>query len=295
PISTSYRGHQVYELPPNSQGFTLLQILNLIEPFDLQALGHGSADYYHLLVEATKLAFADRDRWLGDPAFVEIPVTELISKAYCDRRRARLSLTQAQAYQPGSIGGDTVYSAVVDSYGNAVSMIQSLYFDFGSAVVPPGSGFVLQNRAHCFRLDSTHPNGLAPGKRSFHTLMPGLVTDSDNRLQLVFGTMGGEGQPQTQVALLTRTLDFGFDPQSAIDLPRWLWGRTWGEASTHLNLEGRIDRAVGQALQARGHDVKFSPGWAEQMGHAHMIVVDVQTGTLRGGSDPRSDGAALGL
>jgi gamma-glutamyltranspeptidase/glutathione hydrolase len=294
PISTTYRGYRVYEMPPNCQGFTVLQMLNLLEPFDLQQIGHDTADYYHLLVEATKLAFADRDRWLSDPEFVEIPVAELVSKDYCDRRRARINMSLAQTFQAGIVGGDTTYSAFVDAEGNCVSLIQSLYFDFGSAVVPPRLGFPLQNRGSFFSLDPRHINTLEPGKRTFHTLMPGLVLNEDGFPYLVFGTMGGEGQPQTQMAMLTRVLDFGFDPQTAIDLPRWLWGRTWGEDTTGLTLEGRISESVRAELKERGHEVKRAPNWTEKMGHAHMIQIN-EAGALRGGSDPRSDGAALGL
>lgn len=295
PISTAYRGYRVYELPPNCQGFTVLQMLNLLEPFDLQQIGHGTADYYHLLIEATKLSFADRDRWLSDPEFVEIPMDELISKQYCDRRRARINLSLAQTYQAGIVGGDTTYSAFVDAEGNCASLIQSLYFDFGSAVVPPKLGFPLQNRGSFFSLEPGHINTLKPGKRTFHTLMPGLVLNDDGSPYLVFGTMGGEGQPQTQMAMLTRILDFGFDPQTAIDLPRWLWGRTWGEEVTGLTMEGRIAAGVRAELENRGHQVKLVPDWTEKMGHAHMIQIDSKSGLLRGGSDPRSDGAALGL
>jgi gamma-glutamyltranspeptidase/glutathione hydrolase len=295
PIFTAYRGYRIYEMPPNSQGFTLLQILNLLEPFDLQQIGHDTADYYHLLVEATKLSFADRDRWLSDPEFVEIPIEALVSKEYCDRRRARINMSQAQTYQAGIVGGDTTYSAFIDARGNAVSLIQSLYFDFGSAVVPPKLGFPLQNRGSFFSLDPDHINTLEPGKRTFHTLMPGLVLNGDGSLYCVYGTMGGEGQPQTQIAILTRVLDFGFDPQTAIDLPRWLWGRTWGEDTTGLTLEGRISESVRAELQKRGHEVKPAPDWTEKMGHAHMIQIDPKSSLLRGGSDPRSDGTALGL
>ena len=295
PISTTYRGYRVYELPPNCQGFTVLQMLNLLEPFDLQHIDHDTANYYHLLVEATKLSFADRDRWLTDPEFVEIPIDELVSKDYCHLRRARITMSLAQTYQAGIGGGDTTYSACVDDQGNAVSLIQSLYFDFGSAVVPPRLGFPLQNRGSFFSLDPRHINTLEPGKRTFHTLMPGLVMGRDNSPNLVFGTMGGEGQPQTQMALLTRVLDFGFDPQTAIDLPRWLWGRTWGEDTTGLTLEGRISESVRAELRQRGHEVKLAPDWTEKMGHAHMIQINPVTNVLSGGSDPRSDGAALGL
>ena len=295
PITTQYRGYTVCELPPNTQGLAVLQILNLIEPFDLQQIGHDTPDYYHLIVEATKLAFADRDRWLTDPTFVDIPIAELISKAYSDRRRARISMTQAQTYKPGSIGGDTTYSACVDNEGNAVSLIQSLYFDYGSGIVPKGLGFVLQNRGAFFSLDPDHINCLEPGKRTFHTLIPGLVLNRQGAPYLIFGTMGGEGQPQTQLALLTRVLDFGFDPQTAIDWPRWLWGRTWGDSTSGLTLEGRIGDVVRTELRQRGHTVHIAPNWSEQMGHAHMIRMDPETQLLAGGCDPRSDGSALGF
>ncbi|MFE4105919.1 gamma-glutamyltransferase [Almyronema epifaneia] len=294
PISTTYRGYRVYEMPPNTQGFTVLQILNLIEAFDLKQLGLNSADYYHLLVEATKLAFADRDRWLCDPDFADIPVTMLISKAYSDRRRGRISFTQANRYLPGTLGGDTTYSAVVDPFGNAVSLIQSLYFDFGSGVVPGETGVILQNRGAFFGLETDHLNCIQPGKRPFHTLIPAMVTQPDGRPKIVLGTMGGEGQPQTQVALLTRMLDFDLDPQTAIDLPRWLWGRTWGEFSAQLRLEPPIAAEVVAQLRQRQHPVSLASAWSEQMGHAHAIVIDSTTHRLQAGCDPRSDGQALG-
>ncbi|NJN02707.1 MAG: gamma-glutamyltransferase [Leptolyngbyaceae cyanobacterium SL_1_1] len=294
PISTSYRGYRVYEMPPNTQGLAVLQMLNLIEPFDLLQMGLNSADYYHLLVEVTKLAFAERDRWLSDPDFVKIPVERLISKAYSDRHRHQISLTQANAYLPNALGGDTTYTAVVDPFGNAVSLIQSLYFDFGSGVVPGNTGVILQNRGSFFSLQNSHVNCLEPGKRTFHTLIPAMVTHADGRPAIVLGTMGGEGQPQTQIALLTRMIDFGLDPQTAIDLPRWLWGRTWGEASSQLCLEQPVEAEVQAQLKQRQHPLKIVPAWSEQMGHAHAIAIDTQTGQFTAGCDPRSDGAALG-
>ena len=293
PIKTPYRGYRVAQMPPNSQGFAVLQMLNLIEPFDLQGIGHGTADYYHVMVEATKLTYKDRDRWLTDPTFVDIPLAELISKSYGDRRRSLIRLDQASHYSAQPHGGDTVYTAVVDREGNAVSILQSLYFDFGSAVVPPSTGFVLQNRGAFFSLDPKHINCLAPGKRTFHTLSPGMVLHPDGTPYLILGTMGGEGQPQTQLALITRLLDFGFDPQAAINEPRWLWGRTWGEVDTGLTLEGRISTHVQKALSDRGHPVKAAPDWTEKMGHAHVIRCHADTGTYEAGCDPRSDGAAI--
>lgn len=290
PITTRYRGHDIYTLPPNSQGMALLTALNIVEGFDLAALGHGTADYYHLMVEAVKLAAADRDRWVTDPTFLDIPLSHLLSKARAEGQRQRIDVAHANPAPAQSLGGDTVYTAVVDGAGNAVSVIQSLYFDFGSAVTVPEAGFVLQNRGCFFSLDPHHINCLVPGKRTFHTLMPSLVLHG-GRLDRVLGTMGGEGQPQTQLALLTRGIDFAMAPQLAIDAPRWLWGRTWGETVTGLTLEGRIPAGVQAELRSRGHEVSRAPDWTEMMGHAHMIQVDASSGTLIGGCDPRSDGA----
>ncbi len=293
PIATTYRDHQVYTLPPNSQGFTLLEALNILAGDDLAALGHGTVDYYHLGIEALKLAMADRDRWLGDPTTATIPLEMLISPAYGQQQRQRLSLDRAGDYQPGALGGGTAYTAVVDREGLAVSVIQSVFFDFGSGVMVPETGILLQNRGASFRLEGHDTNTLAPGKYPFHTLMPSLVT-RQGRPYLVLGTMGGEGQPQTQVALLTRLLDFAMEPQAAIDAPRWLWGRTWGETTLGLTLEGRIPGPVRQALAARGHDpIRVVPDWSAFLGHAHCIRIDPTTGMLSGGCDRRSDGAAI--
>jgi gamma-glutamyltranspeptidase len=290
PITTQYHSHDIYTLPPNSQGMALLAALNIVEGFDLAALGHGTADYYHLMVEAVKLAAVDRDRWVTDPAFAEIPLPRLLSKGRAEDQRQRIDFARATPAPAQSLGGDTVYTAVVDGAGNAVSVIQSLYFDFGSAVMVPETGFVLQNRGCFFSLDPHHINCLAPGKRTLHTLMPSLVLHQ-GQLDRVLGTMGGEGQPQTQLALLTRAIDFAMAPQAAIDAPRWLWGRTWGETVTGLTLEGRIPIEVQGELRSRGHEVRRAPDWTEVMGHAHMIQVDASSGTLIGGCDPRSDGA----
>ena len=290
PITTTYRGHTVYELPPNTQGLSVLQMLNLIEPYDIANL--EPADYYHLMVEATKLAFCDRDRWVGDPAFTDIPVQELIAKPYADQLRPRLNLQQATADHRSAMGGDTIYAAVVDGQGNAVSLLQSLYFDYGACVVPPSLGFALNNRGAIFSPDPHHANGIAPNKRPLQTLIPAMAL-RQGQPHLVFGTMGGEGQPQTQVALLTRVLDLGLDIQTAINLPRWRWGRTWGESTARLALEGRIQPAVRNALRQRGHQLQIEADWCEAMGHAHMI--QVLDDYLLGACDPRSDGVAVGV
>lgn len=290
PITTSYRGHTIYQLPPNTQGMTVLQILNLIEPYDIASL--EPVDYYHLMVEATKLAFCDRDRWIGDPSFTDIPVQQLISKAYVDQLRSQIDWRRPQIDHPSAMGGDTIYAAVVDRQGNAVSLLQSLYFDYGCCVAPPDLGFVLNNRGAIFSPHPDHANGIAPGKRPLQTLIPAMALHH-GQPRLVFGTMGGEGQPQTQVALLTRVLDLGLDIQTAVNLPRWRWGRTWGQATARLALEGRIDPAVRHGLRQRGHQLQVEADWSEAMGHAHMI--QMLDDCLLGACDPRSDGVALNV
>jgi gamma-glutamyltranspeptidase/glutathione hydrolase len=306
PITSTYRGYDVYELPPNTQGFTALQILNLIEGYDVARWGDGTADYYHHLAEAVKVAFADREEWLTDPKFVEIPISRLIAKEYCNTRRQLIDSEHAQdiAEVPAGIpythpherrapDGDTCYFCTADRDGMVVSLIQSIYHDFGSAVVGGDTGIILQNRGAFFALDEKHPNHLQPGKRTFHTLIPGMLV-RDGKPYLAFGSMGGEGQPQAQAALVTRIVDFGYDVQQAIEAPRWLMGRTWGTPSRNLSLEGRISDEVVRELKRRGQPVQMVTDWNDNMGHAHAIRVDREQGLLEGGADPRGDGAALG-
>ncbi|HHX64868.1 MAG TPA: gamma-glutamyltransferase family protein, partial [Chloroflexi bacterium] len=299
PIRTTYREYEVTELPPNTQGIATLMLLNIIEGYDMADIGEGTADYYHLMTEAVKLAFADRDRWVTDPTTLDIPVGHLLSKQYAKERRRAIDMMQAHPQQEveagvrDAVGGDTVYLTAVDSDGMACSMIQSVYFEFGSAYMPPDTGILLQNRGSFFKLNPDHPNALAPGKRTFHTIIPAMAL-RDNKPALCFGTMGGEGQPQTQAAMLTRMVDFGMDPQQAIEAPRWLFGRTWGEESRSLKLEGRIPDAVVHELERRGHDVEMTEDWSQQMGHAQAIWIDHEQGVMKGGADPRGDGAAVG-
>ncbi|MGI5916351.1 MAG: gamma-glutamyltransferase [Anaerolineae bacterium] len=299
PIRTTYREYEVTELPPNTQGIATLMLLNIIEGYDMADIGEGTADYYHLMTEAVKLAFADRDRWVTDPTTLDIPVGHLLSKQYAKERRRAIDMMQAHPQQEveagvrEAVGGDTVYLTAVDSDGMACSMIQSVYFEFGSAYMPPDTGILLQNRGSFFKLNPDHPNALAPGKRTFHTIIPAMAL-RDNKPALCFGTMGGEGQPQTQAAMLTRMVDFGMDPQQAIEAPRWLFGRTWGEESRSLKLEGRIPDAVVHELERRGHDVEMTEDWSQQMGHAQAIWIDHEQGVMKGGADPRGDGAAVG-
>lgn len=306
PITAGYRGYDVYELPPNTQGFTALQILKLIEGYDVTAWGDGTADYYHYMAEAVKVAFADREEWLTDPRFVDIPVKRLISQAYADERRRlidpehALNITEVPAgiayanpHERRPPDGDTCYFCAADRDGMVVSLIQSIYHDFGSAVIGGDTGIILQNRGAFFALDEKHPNHLQPGKRTFHTLIPALLA-RDGQPYLAFGSMGGEGQPQSQAALVSRIVDFGYDVQQAIEAPRWLMGRTWGTRSRNMSLEGRIPDEVVRELKRRGQPVQMVTDWNDNMGHANVIRVDREQGLLEGGADPRGDGAALG-
>jgi len=305
PISTDYRGYTAYSLPPNTQGIAALQLLGLLDGFDVESWGDGTADYYHHMAEAVKIAFADRDAWVTDPDTVEMPAERLLSASYLDERRslidAKSSLPAAVepgltpegvSVKPQDPGGDTCYLSVVDDEGLAVSMIQSIYYDFGSGRIAGDTGIIPQNRGSFFSLDAAHINSLEPGKRTFHTLIPSLLT-RDGEPWLVYGTMGGEGQPQTQAALVSRLVDFGYDVQTAIEAPRWLFGRTWGDESKSLSLEGRIPDSVVNELQRRGQPVAMARDVDDTMGHAAAIRIH-DDGTLEGGADPRGDGAAIG-
>ncbi len=294
PLSSRYRDWTIYNTPPPTQGVTSLQILNIIENYPIASWGDEAAAYYHVMVEAAKHAFVDRDKWIADPEVSPVPVAELLSTAHAQAQAAAIDLERAlspQTIQP--VGGDTVWIGTVDAAGNAVSLIQSLYFDFGSGVVADGTGVLLQNRGSAFSLDPSHPNALAPGKRPFHTLNPPMAL-RDGNVELVYGAMGGEGQPQTQAALVTRILDMGMDVQAAIDAPRWLYGRTWGAPSAALSVEARVSPDIVRALRKRGHDVRVVDAWDDLVGHAQAIWIDPRTGVRHGGADPRGDGLAAG-
>jgi gamma-glutamyltranspeptidase/glutathione hydrolase len=289
PLRVAYRGGEAVSFPPPTQGFAALAILALLEGFEVAAL--DDADHVHLTVEATKLAFEDRERYLTDPAAADVPVARCLDPERLAARRARISRRRAMPAAVRPAGGDTVAIVAADAAGNAVSVIQSLYHEFGCGVVAGDTGVLLQNRGAFFSLDPHHPNRLAPRKRTAHTLIPSMFLVG-GRPRLVYGTMGGDGQPQTQAALVTRVIDRGLGPQAAVEAPRWLFGRTWGESSRSLRLEARFAPAVADDLRARGHDVQIVEGWSDLMGHAQLIRLDPDG--LRGGSDPRADGAALG-
>jgi len=294
PIHTNYRAHEVYELPPNAQGLVTLLELNLAENFQLAGLGHNSSEYIHLLAEIKKLAFADRDAFLTDPDFGEIPVKELLSKEYAKRRIREIDRRRANPKAHGGypLAGDTIYLCAADRDGNLISLIQSLYFPFGSGMVVKDTGIVLQNRGAYFSLREDHVNRLEPVKRTMHTLIPAMAFREEKPF-LVFGTMGGEGQPQTQLQILCNLIDFGMNVKEAISAPRWLMGpRSQGEPS-YLHLEGGIPEKVGKELETKGHIIKREPPLAEFFGHAHAILVHERQGIYQGASDPRSDGYAI--
>ncbi|MEO6958888.1 MAG: gamma-glutamyltransferase [Burkholderiaceae bacterium] len=295
PITVNYRGYQAYNFPPPTQGLASLEILNILNNFNVKSLGEGSADYYNLMIEATKQAFADRDKYLSDPNFVKIPLHDLLSVQHGKDQAARIDVKlAATGVKPMDPKGDTVWFGAVDKDGNAVSMIQSIYFDFGSGIVPKGTGVLLQNRGSFFSLDPNNVNHLEPHKRTFHTLNPAMLM-KDGKPYLIYGTMGGEGQPQTQAAIVTRIVDFGMSPQDAINAPRWLFGRTWGRASNDLKIEGRVPAAVTDELKRRGQPVNVVDAFTDTMGHAGAILVDPATGVMQGASDPRGDGLAAGF
>ncbi|HWC01357.1 MAG TPA: gamma-glutamyltransferase [Methylomirabilota bacterium] len=299
PIELGYRGYTVREAPPNSMGWVLLQELGIVEHFDLATMGPLSADLVHTLVEAKKLAFADRDRWSGDPRFIEAPLAELLSRGYLARRAAEIDGKRAApaGAAAGTVPGDTTYFCVVDGEGNAVSGIQSLNSAFGSGVTAGDTGILLNNRMTPWHTEPGHPNCLAPGKRVRHTMNPPMVF-KDGELWAAFGTPGGDYQVQVNLQVLTAMVDFGYDPQQAAEMPRWSSTQPGQEANwphdcpDALNLEARFPPEVSADLAGRGHPVV---GLGELDGPCSVEIIrrDPATGTLMAGSDPRRDGWAL--
>jgi len=292
PISTNYRGYQVYELPPNGQGITALIALNILEGFDLGAMRSQPAQYYHTMIEAMKLAFADRNRYIADPTFSKVPVAELLSKDYAAKRRALIDPRKALDNPPPgdiNLGSDTTYFTVVDKDGNGVSFINSLFDAFGSGVVGGDTGIVFQNRGSAFSLDPKHPNAIAPGKRPFHTLIPAMVM-KDNQLFMSFGVMGGAIQAQGHVQVLVNLIDLKMGLQEAIDAPRYRF--TSGRS---VLLEDELGSSVIEQLLSMGHVRGKPPGvLRSSMGGGQAIMIDPVSKTLMGASDQRKDGMALG-
>lgn len=301
PVSTNYRGFDIWELPPNGQGIAVLQMLNILEGYDLKKMGFGSADYMHLFIEAKKLVYEDRARLYGDPAFSKIPVQELISKDYAAQRRKLISMDHAaMSYEPGrpDLKGDTIYLTVADRHGNMVSLIQSNYQGMGSGLVPDGAGFVLQDRGAGFNLvDPSHPSAFAPHKRPFHTIIPAFVT-KNGRPWMSFGVMGGDMQPQGHVQVLVNQIDFGMNQQEAGDAPRIYHVGSSDVSGTQMtdggtaNLEKGFPAKSIAELKRRGHNLG-SVGSGSYGGY-QAIRRDVKTGVYFGASEMRKDGQAAG-
>lgn len=298
PVSTSYRGYDIWELPPNGQGIAALQILNILEGFDIGAMGFGSDEYIHCFVEAKKLAFEDRAKYYADPDFSQVPVEKLISKQYADGRRAQINPSLASRAPGAGVieQGNTIYLTVADEAGNMVSLIQSNYRGLGSGMCPPGLGFILQDRGELFSLEEGHPNVYEPGKRPFHTIIPAFIT-RDGKPRVSFGVMGGSMQPQGHAQIVVNLIDFGMNLQEAGDAPRIRHGgssQPTGEVMTDggiVYLESGIPYESIRGLVRRGHIVQFDLGG---YGGYQAILWDEEKGVYFGASESRKDGQAAG-
>ena len=284
---------KVFNMTPPSQGVVSLMILGIMDRLKGWDLDPEGADFIHAQVEATKLAFGVRDRNITDPAFMKHSAETFLTPAFLDRLANQIDMEKARPLDIKSLPADTVWMGVIDSKGRSVSFIQSIYHEFGSGVVLPETGINWQNRGCGFSLDPTHINCLQPLKKTFHTLNAGMAQLPSGG-SMIYGSMGGDGQPQTQATIFSRVMQFDDHPQLAIERPRWLLGRTWGLSSDTLKLESRFAPYVLNALRARGHEVESIEPWDESVGHAGMIIRHAN-GFLEGGYDPRSNGAAIGF
>lgn len=291
PLALEVAGHRVLNLPPPTQGLASLILLALYER--LGAPDPDTFAYVHGLVEATKQAFRVRDAHVTDPAYMTVDPSDFLTAEKLDAMSADIDRQRASPWPDATSAGDTVWMGAVDRNGVAVSMIQSIYWEFGSGVVLDETGITWQNRGTSFSLNPGHVNALNPHRRPFHTIQPAMAFLSDGRV-MPYGTMGGEGQPQTQAMIFARHVLHGQDLQSAISAPRWLLGRTWGDAATSLRIESRFDADLIDALRDAGHPIEVLGPYDEVMGHAGAIVHHPD-GLIEGASDPRSDGAALGV
>lgn len=292
PISASYRGVDVWQCPPNNQGVNVLLGLNIAEGFDIGAMGAQSADRHHHLIECARLALTDGMYHITDPAQMRMDTGRLISKTYAAARRRFIREEHAMDNVPRGVkpeDGDTVYITCVDGEGNACSLINSVFSDFGTGLVVPGTGIALHSRGASFSLDPSHPNVLAPKKLPFHTLIPGIATRNDE-LWLSYGVMGTVQQAQGQIQVLSNIIDFGMSPQEALDAPRFSYRPLEGE----VGLEPRIPDETVEELRSRGHKIVITESHPLYFGGGQVIARDAETGVLTGGSEPRNDGCAVG-
>jgi oxamate amidohydrolase len=291
PLTVAISSGTLANTPPPTQGLASLLLLAIFDRFDVK--GAEGFDHVHGLIEATKRAFRVRDRTITDPDRLPHPPERYLQPAFLDAEAARIDRRKAAPWPPSPSAGDTVWMGAADSSGLIVSYIQSLYWEFGSGVVLPATGVLMQNRGASFSLERNALNALAPGRRPFHTLNPALAVLADGRV-IAYGTMGGDGQPQTQAMVFTRHVQFRQPLEEAIDGPRWLLGRTWGSPVTNVRLEGRIDAGLAERLADAGHDVEMlDAGYSDLMGHAGAVVLHPD-GSLEGAHDPRADGGADG-
>ena len=301
PIHTTYRGYDVYEMPPNSSGHILLQELNIVEHFDLQSMGCNTAESVHLMVEAKRLSFADREKYVADPNWVDIPLQGMLSKAYAAKQATRINLnqmlTKVTSGAPEQFE-DTTCFCVADRWGNAVCVLQSIQSGFGSSLIAGNTGILLNNRMTYWHLETDHPNCLMPGKRVRHTMNPVIVL-KDNQPFLICGTPGADTQVQTNLQLVTHIIDFEMTPQEAVEAPRWRSLQNPMESTIPhtcpdvLQLEGRFSDQTREGLIRKGHKLEILGDWGGP-GNAQAIIINTEPHTLVGGSDPRRDGYAIG-
>ncbi len=286
PLEVTLAPGTVYNMPPPTQGLASLMILAIFE--QLNCPSAESFEFIHGMVEATKKAFQVRDEHVTDPAYMNVDPNAFLEEGMISSMASTISMSKASASNANSNAGDTVWLGAIDDQGRSVSFIQSIYWEFGSGVVLQDSGVVWQNRGTFLSLDAADRNTITPRRKPFHTIQPALARMNDGRI-IVYGTMGGEGQPQTQAAVFARHVMFGQELQAAVTAPRWLQGRTWGASKSNLRIENRFDPMVVNALAEAGHDLELVGPFDDIMGHAGAIVRD-QTGLLMGATDPRSDG-----
>jgi oxamate amidohydrolase len=294
PLRVAYRDGELVAHQPPTQGITTLEIMGILNRFDLKSIPEGSADYYHVVVEAVKRAFIDRNQYVADPEFFNVPVNLMLSKMHLNKAAAKIDMKKALAWPHTFRTGDTVYIGAADAYGNSVSMLQTIYFDWGSGMLVGDTGMLWHNRGASFSLRPSHQNVLQPGKRPFHTLNPGMFM-LNGKPAILYGTQGADGQPQTLATILTRMIDYGMDPLSALSKPRFLLGKTFSDTRDTLKLEKDAGEHVFEELSRRGHELSTLPAQSPLAGHPGAIVINHKTGSMTGAHDPRSDGKALGV